>query len=145
MILTLCQLGCIGIVDRRSGLQDAQRKLEESQSRTRELAYKRLDEAINHEYQFYNCMTGYAQGHSAANASATEIAEAGLSECRRPLDEYSYDITTYFDLMGTASMTSINQQASLSRMAKENAQKQIDKVTESGKRKAIGTVIGNRK
>ena len=33
--------------------------------------------------------------------------------------------------MGTASMTSINQQASLSRMAKENAQKQIDKVTAS--------------
>lgn len=144
-IITLSQFGYIALVGCPSPMHNAQQRLKESQSKAREAANKHLDPATKYEKIFYDCMSNYAQNNFMVNATASEIAEAGLSECQRPLEQYSYHIHIYFDFMATSQSTSLRELDHYQRIAQENEEKNIDKVMKSGKRKAISKVIENRK
>jgi len=120
-------------------LQD---EMMEARRQTLELAKKSADKALKWREDFLNCMSDYGLKNAQASASATEIAEAAVSECQYPLEMYRYYQSDYHSSMYSLAATSpYDILVTSQEKGKEKTRFDAQDLIEEGKRRVINILL----
>lgn len=120
-------------------LQD---KMMEARRETLELAKKAGDKALKCREDFLNCMSDYGLKNARASASATEIAEAAVSQCQYPLEMFRYYQSSYYSSMySLAANSPYGILVAAQQKGEEKARFDAQDLIEEGKRRVINILV----
>ena len=94
---------------------------------------------------FLDCVKEYAIKNSQASVTATELAEAAVSNCELDLMNYQSMRKMYHSSMGRLTLQSLDEFQRNEDKAQYKATAERQELSESGKGLAINTLIDTRK
>jgi len=122
--------------------QTSQHRLTEARRETAERARKAGNEALKWKDDFLKCMDDYVLKNARASASATEIAEAAVSQCQDALTKYRYDQSRYHGLMYSLSYSTPHGiLVTAHERGEEKARFDVQELIEEGKRRVINILV----
>jgi hypothetical protein len=105
-------------------------------------AKKAADRAQKWREDFLNCMSDYALKNARASASASEIAEAAVSQCQYPLAVYRlYQSTYHSSIYSLTASSAYGILVRAEERGKEKARFDAQELIEEGKRRVINILV----
>ena len=141
-VLTAIVLTAIWLTGCGPTLQD---KIMEARKETLERAKRAGEKSLKWREDFLNCMDDYALKNARAPASATEVAEAAVSQCQYPLAMFRFYQSSYHSSMYSLGYSSPHGiLVTAQERGEEKARLDVQELIEEGKRRVINILVKMR-